>query len=291
MNQPVSEAITRKSASNLALAFILLPPEKRAGMSTLYAFCREVDDVADEESIPLATRREQLQQWRDDIRAACENGTPRFPVNQELKPVIQKYGLSFSLFDELIKGVEMDLDVTRYETFEQLEQYCYRVASVVGLLSIEIFGYRNPQCTEYAVHLGKALQLTNILRDVGNDAGRARIYLPLAELKRHGVTEADILEGRYSPAFAELAGTVAARARDYYRKAREALPREDRRAMVSAELMGSVYWRLLCKLERSHFNVLSLTPMRLSKPQKLFLILRTWFRHFTGAMVPNYGTP
>ena len=286
-----SQAITRKSASNLALAFILLPKAKRDGMSALYAFCREVDDVADEEAVPVEKRRAGLAAWRADIRRACEGAAPVFPVNQELQPFIRAHGLRFELFDELIQGCEMDLDTPRYGTLEQLELYCHRVASVVGLLSIEIFGYRNPACREYAVHLGKALQLTNILRDVRSDAERGRIYLPLAELKACNVTEAEILRYEYSERFAKLAARIAARAQDFYRLARATLPAEDRRAMVAAELMGSVYWRLLRKLEAKQFNVLGPEPTRLGKAQKLALILRTWLRFASGAMTPNYGTP
>src|SRR6185503_5916860 len=175
----VSQSITRKSASNLALAFILLPREKRSEMAALYAFCREIDDVADDESVPVNTRRAQLQGWREDVRKACEDAQPQFVVNRELQLVIQRRKLPFTLFDELLKGVEMDLDIRRYETLADLEQYCYRVASVVGLLSIEVFGYANPACRDYAIYLGKALQLTNILRDVRSDAERKRIYIPL----------------------------------------------------------------------------------------------------------------
>jgi len=177
-----SRAITKKSTSNLALAFVLLPKQKRDAMSALYAFCREVDDVADDETVPAERRRAQLAAWRDDVKRACENQPPQFLVNQELQPVIKQFRLPFGLFDDLIKGCEMDLDTKRYENFEALENYCYHVASVVGLLSIEIFGYKNPAARDYAVYLGKALQLTNILRDVKTDAARGRIYLPLAEL-------------------------------------------------------------------------------------------------------------
>src|SRR3954466_1393333 len=271
-----SRTITRKSASNLALAFVLLPRAKRDGMSALYAFCREVDDVADEETTPVQKRREQLSAWRADIQRACGSETPQFPVNRELQPVIRKYKLPFQLFEELIQGVEMDLDTQRYETYEQLELYCYRVASVVGLLSIEIFGYRDPACREYAVYLGKALQLTNILRDVRTDAERGRIYLPQSELARFNVTEKEILNFEYSGRFRALAESVAAQARKFYQLARETLPPEDRRSMVAAELMGSVYWRLLRKLERQQFNVFGPTPPRLSKGQKLLLIFRSW---------------
>jgi phytoene synthase len=286
-----SRTITRKSASNLALAFVLLPKARRDAMSALYAFCREVDDVADDESVPVESRREQLAAWRADVRRACGNETPQFLVNRELQAVIHQYHLRFEHFDDLIRGVEMDLDVKRYETYEQLETYCYRVASVVGLLSIEIFGYQNPACREYAINLGKALQLTNILRDVRTDAERGRIYLPLAELARCQVREEEILRFDYSPRFRQLAAGVAERARQFYQRARETLPAEDRRAMVAAELMGSVYWRLLRKLERREFNVFGPEPTRLSKGQKLLLILRTWCRFFSGAVSPNYGPP
>ncbi len=286
-----SRTITRKSASNLALAFVLLPREKRDGMSALYAFCREVDDVADDEAAPVQQRREQLVAWRADIRRACGGAGPQFAVNQELEPFIRRHRLPFALFDELLKGVEMDLDIKRYANYAELELYCHRVASVVGLLSIEIFGYQDPACRDYAVFLGKALQLTNILRDVRSDAERGRIYLPLEELVRFQVAPEEILRFEYSPRFRALAGSVAERARHFYRQARVTLPAAERRSMATAELMGSVYWRLLCKLERQQFDVFGPTPPRLSKGQKLLLILRAGFRVVSGAMSPNYGTP
>lgn len=285
-----SQAITRNSASNLALAFILLPKPRREAMAALYAFCREVDDVADEDAVPVEKRRAGLAAWRADIKRACDGGTPQFAVNRELQPVLKQFGLRYELFDELIQGCEMDLETTRYETAAQLERYCYRVASVVGLLSIEIFGYRNPKCRDYAIALGQALQLTNILRDVQNDAARDRIYLPQEELRNHAVTEAEILRGEYSERYARLAASVAERARNYYQTARQTLPAEDRRAMVAAELMGSVYWRLLGKLERRRFQVFTPAPVRLSRPHKLALILRAWLRHLCHRTNSDYGT-
>jgi phytoene synthase len=261
-----SRAITRKSASNLALAFILLPRPKRDAMSALYAFCRQVDDVADDESTPAGKRREQLAAWRTDIRRACENQPPQFVINQECQPVIRQFHLPFALFDELIKGCEMDLETTRYENFEQLELYCYRVASVVGLLSIEIFGYQHPATRDYAIYLGKALQLTNILRDVKNDAARGRIYLPRSELDHFNVRENEILTSKYTANYRALAASVAGLARNFYTLARQTLPPEDRGSMAAAELMGSVYWQLLKKLEASQFNVFVEQPVRISKP-------------------------
>lgn len=286
-----SRAITQKSASNLALAFILLPRGKRDAMPALYAFCREVDDVADEENVPAEKRRAQLAEWRADIKRACEIQSPQFPTNKDLQPVIQKFSLPFELFDELINGCEMDLDIKRYEDFEQLELYCYRVASVVGLLSIEIFGYKNPASRNYAVYLGKALQLTNILRDVKTDAERGRIYLPQSELKKFGVSENEILNSKYSENFSVLAESVAARAKHFYQLAHKTLPPEDRKSMVAAEMMGAVYWRLLEKMERQNFNVFGSHPLKLSKPHKLALIFQSWLRFTLGATNSNYGTP
>jgi phytoene synthase len=284
-----SRAITQKSASNLALAFVLLPKAKRDGMSALYAFCREVDDVADDESRPVPARREELAAWRVDVRRACGTESPQFLVNRELQPIIHQYHLPFAHFDALLHGVEMDLDIKRYENYEQLELYCYRVASVVGLLSIEVFGYQTPACRDYAIALGKALQLTNILRDVRSDAQRGRVYLPLSELARFKVSPEEILRLEYSSRFAALATSVAGRARHFYQLARETLPAADRRSMVAAELMGSVYWRLLRKLERQRFNVFGPELTRLSKGQKLLLILRSWWRFVSGTVSPNYG--
>ena len=194
------------------------------------------------------------------------------------------------MFDELLKGVEMDLEIQRYETLADLEVYCYRVASVVGLLIIEIFGYTNSACRDYAIYLGKALQLTNILRDVRNDAERGRLYIPRAECKRWGVSPDDILAGRYSPEYVRLAEHMADIAKSYYAKATETLPPADRRSMATAELMGSVYWKLLRKIERRRFNVFDAGETRLNKTQKLFLIFRMWYRVWRGKLLlPNCG--
>ena len=286
----VSEAITRKSASNLALAFVLLPREKRQEMAALYAFCREVDDIADDEATPAEVRAAKLDGWRNDVRKACEGGQPQFAVNRELQEVIQRRALRFEHFDELLKGVEMDLEKREYATLEELELYCYRVASVVGLLSIEIFGYTNPACRDYAVHLGKALQFTNILRDVRNDAERGRVYIPLDLCERFGVKPADILAGRYDANYVRLAQHMANLAKGFYQKATETLPPADRRSMATAELMGSVYWRLLRKIERRGFNVFEPGETRLNKVQKLFLVMRMWYRVWRGKLLlPNYG--
>jgi phytoene synthase len=284
------EQITRKSASNLAMAFIMLPREKRQGMAALYAFCRSVDDVADEDAKPVGQRRAELAAWREDVRAACApTGQPRFPVNCELQPVIAQYHLPFTLLDELIQGCEMDLDAPRYADYAALENYCYHVASVVGLLSIEIFGYRNPACKDYALHLGKALQLTNILRDVRVDAARGRIYIPEDERKRFGVTAEEIFRSEYSVRFHNLAASLAERARHFYKLAREILPPEDRRSMIAAELMAAVYWQLLRKIERRQYRVLDPELTRVCKAQKIALVLGSWLGLKTGLGGARYG--
>jgi len=289
VNAPVSTEITRKSGSNLALAFVLLTPEKRAAMSALYAYCRQVDDIADEDSVSVSGRAMELSRWREETQRACRGDEVSLPVLRELQPYIEKHRLPFQLFDELLIGVEMDLVTTRHADPASLETYCYHVASVVGLLSIEIFGYRDPVCRDYADALGKALQLTNILRDVGNDAQRGRIYLPLSDLEAHGVTEAEILQGQGSERFQALARTIAGRARGFYAKARATLPAQDRDSMMTAELMGAVYWRLLVELEKNQFPVLSPRPWRLSRARKLGIILRTWLGWKTGLRSNPYG--
>lgn len=289
MNPPVSDQITRKSGSNLALAFVLLPPEKRAAMSALYAYCRQVDDIADEDSVPVGRRAAELQRWRKETEEACAGREPTLPVLRELRPFIEKYRLPFRLFDELITGVEMDLVTVRYPDPASLEKYCYHVASVVGLLSIEIFEYTDPGCRLYADALGKALQLTNILRDVGNDAQRGRIYIPLSDLREYGVTEEEVLQGRGSDRFQALAREIDRRARGFFAQARQLLPERDRESMMTAELMGAVYWELLMKLEREGFPVLGPKPARLSRARKILMVLGSWCRWKLGFGVARYG--
>jgi len=284
-----SHAITRRSASNLALAFVLLPRPQRDAMAALYAFCRAVDDVADEDARPVAERRAALAAWRADIARACAGGTPEFPTNREFQPFIRRFQLPFALFDELLTGCETDLEKTRYADYAELDLYCHRVASVVGLLSVRIFGLAPPAGETYAIALGKALQLTNILRDVGNDAQRGRLYLPQSELLRFGVRAEEILAGEYSDRFAQLAGSVAARAGGFYAAARRALSPTDRRRAVAAELMAAVYWRLLRRLERAPTAMLFPVPQRLSRPRKLALILAAATRHWLGLPPLPYG--
>ncbi|HZX49331.1 MAG TPA: squalene/phytoene synthase family protein, partial [Nitrospirota bacterium] len=203
------------------------------------------------------------------------------PVTVELKPYIDKYCIPQKYFLELVKGVEMDLTINRYNTFEELHKYCYRVASVVGLICTEVFGYKNAETMGYAVDLGIAMQLTNILRDIKADAERGRIYLPTEDLRKFNYTESELISSQYNKAFVELMKFEAQRAWSYYRRAEKTLPREDRKAMVAGEIMRAIYSRILGKIEASKYNVYSSTP-QLSKLQKIYIAFSTWIRMTVG---------
>jgi phytoene synthase len=256
--------ITRQSKSNLALAFISLGRERRRDMMVFYAFCRVIDDIADETDASAEEKRRRLEQWRGWLRQATPD-EPSFAA--DVRALLAKYSIPAERLEEIIAGVEMDLQQARYATFEELRVYCYRVASVVGLVSIEIFGYRNPACREYAVQLGLALQTTNIIRDVNKDLQTGRIYLPQEDLAAFGYSEADLQDRKYDERFIRLMQFQAARARQFFTQAAAALPREDRRSMIAAEIMGSVYGALLRAMELDNFNVFA-KDYRLNKLQK-----------------------
>lgn len=273
-----ARSITRKSGSNLALGLMALPRGRREDMTVFYAFCRIVDDIADEPSAPVETRRAQLDAWRRSLEGAFE-GEP--PLAAEVRALIAKYRLPAGHFREIIAGMEMDLDGARYRTFEELRLYCYRVASAVGLVSIEIFGCKNPRSRDYALNLGLALQLTNIIRDVGEDwANGRRVYLPLEEMERFQYSTADLDARRQNEAFGELIRFQAGRAREFYGLAEEAFSHEDARALVAAEIMRNVYKKLLDKMERDGFRVLE-RRYSLGKAHKLAVVARgllaSWF--------------
>jgi len=261
------------SGSSFYYSFLFLPPERRRAITALYAFCREVDDVVDECS-DTQLARTKLAWWRMEIGKLFQ-GEPSHPVTKALRPSIEAFGVNEKQLNEIIDGMEMDLTQTRYLDFAGLERYCYHVAGAVGLLAAGIFGYSNPRTLEYAKNLGTAFQLTNIIRDVGEDARKNRIYLPVDELKRFDVPAADLLQARYSGAFAELMKFQAARANDFYRKAFDALPAEDRRTQRAGLIMAAIYRATLAEVERDGFKVLtqrtSLTPLR-----KLWLAWKTW---------------
>jgi len=274
VKSPTAETITRKSKSNLALAFAALPPERRRDITTFYAFCRVIDDIADEPGQPISEKERQLADWK---RALCEAFEDEPPLAAEVRALIAKYQLKQELLVELINGCEMDLTPVRYETGDDLLRYCYRVASVVGLVSIEIFGYKNPATQRYAVELGYALQWTNIIRDVAKDlANGGRIYLPLADLARFGITPEDLAERQGGPRFSELMAFEADRAEAFYAHAVAELPAEDRRSMAAAEMMRRIYHQLLGKMRRDGFRVFE-KDYRLGKIEKLWIVFRLLF--------------
>jgi phytoene synthase len=261
------------SGSSFYYSFLFLPPERRRAITALYAFCREVDDVVDECSdAQLAGAK--LDWWRGEI-ASLRAGQPQHPVMRALLPHTEPYQITAERLNEIVDGMAMDLTQTRYLDFAGLERYCYLVAGVVGLLAAGIFGYRNARTLEYARALGTAFQLTNIIRDVGEDARKNRIYLPIDDLQKFGVTAADILHARPSGHFTELMQFQARRAESYYARAFEALPAEDRRAQRPGLIMAGIYRQLLAEIERDGFKVLtqrtSLTPLR-----KFWIAWKTW---------------
>lgn len=259
-------SITRSSKSNFALAFLALPRERRADLTTFYAFCRIIDDIADAPHTPAAEKQLQLNAWR---RALGEAFAGEPPLAGEVRALMAKYRLQPELLGELVEGCAMDLAPVRYETFDDLLRYCYRVASVVGLASIEIFGCRAPGARDYAVTLGYALQITNILRDVAKDlANGGRIYLPMADLARFGVTPEDLAQRRGGPGFPALMAFEADRAEVLYARAVAEFPKEDRRALAPAEIMRRVYHRLLRKMRHGGFRVFE-HAYRLNRLEKL----------------------
>ena len=263
------------SGSSFYYSFLFLEPERRRAITALYAFCREVDDVVDECSDPELARR-MLAWWRNEV-AALYAGKPGHPVTQALAGALQKFMLPYEQLIEIIDGMEMDLNQTRYLDYQALHLYCYRVASLVGLLAAEIFGYQDRQTLKYAHDLGLAFQLTNIIRDVGEDARRGRVYLPLDELKHFAVPLSDILNSKYSDNFRRLMEFQIERAEQTYVQALAQLPQCDRKAQRAGLMMAAIYRSLLDEIKRDGCLVLdrrtSLTPLR-----KLWLAWRTWLR-------------
>ena len=263
------------SGSSFYYSFLFLPSERRRAITALYAFCREVDDVVDECSDP-AVARMKLAWWRNEV-AAVYRGTAQHPVARALSEIAPRFHLAETQLNEIIRGMEMDLDEHRYPSFEALRLYCHRVAGVVGLLSAEIFGYQDRRTLDYAADLGLAFQLTNIIRDVGEDVRRDRVYLPLDELQRFGVGVEDIERGRETDNFRRLMEFQIERALAYYRDAFAKLPEQDRAAQRTGTIMAAIYRTLLDEIRRDGCRVLthrtSLTPLR-----KLWIAWRTWVR-------------
>ncbi len=273
MDNHYVKTVARQSGSNFYVSFFSLPREKREAMTAVYAFCREVDDAVDDpaQKDPAG----EVARWKEEI-ARTYDGKPTFPLTRSLAQAIDHFDLSRLYFDGILQGVAMDLEHKRYATFESLSAYCFHVAGEVGLLCMEIFGYRSERLKAYAVKLGTAFQLTNILRDVGTDADRGRIYIPQDDLKRFGVEESDVLAKKATPHFRRLMAFEARRGRDFYREASVLPTAEERPALRAAEIMRAVYENVLDRIEKRNYNVFE-RRIRVPTPVKLYLAAKAWW--------------
>jgi phytoene synthase len=267
--------------TNFYYSFLVLPSAQRRAVIAVWDLCRAIDDAVDEPGIAAseAQIRSCVADWRAEVARVFEGGAPATPQGRALQPFVRAFSLSRQPFEDLIDGVAMDTGRRRYETFADLREYCYRVASTIGLVCIEIFGAR--EADRYAVDLGIALQLTNILRDVGTDLGRGRLYLPLDELERFGCSEDDLRAGRLTAAVIDLLRYQAVRARHYYARARSARPPGVARRLVAAEIMAAIYRAILDRIEARHYDVFS-TTVRVPRPQRAAIAATTWMRVLAG---------
>ena len=257
--------ITRASKSNLAFAFIAMSGVRRRDITTFYAFCRVIDDIADDNQRDPESKRRELALWRQSLRGEA---TAEPALAKPVRDLMSRYPITPEMLEEIITGVEMDIDLRRYATWDELRVYCHRVASAVGLVSIEIFGYRNPQCREYAIALGLALQVTNIIRDVARDLRADRVYLPSEDLARFDYAEEDLRNGVTDMRFMQLMNFEADRAEKFFAESTRLLPREDHRSMLPAEIMHSIYQALLRRMKLDNFRVFE-KDYRLSKTEKV----------------------
>jgi len=275
------QRFTNARTTNFYYSFVFLPPEKREAIEAVYAFARRSDDVADS-NLPVEEARRQMELCRLDLnrcyRPESNSDQSMTAELAALARAVHRFQIPRQHFEELLLGIEMDLSPQRYRTFQDLSLYCYRVASTIGLISIEIFGYRNLLTRKYAANLGMALQLVNILRDLQSDARRERVYLPEEDLERFGVSPAEFLQGKPGGRFTELMEFESDRARHYFALARQTLPAEDRRSMVIAEIMGAVYWQILKRIRERNYDVFG-DRVRLPRPLKLWIA----FSVFCGA--------
>jgi 15-cis-phytoene synthase len=263
-------------------SFLVLPAAKRQAIVAVWDFCRAVDDAVDE--APEGERETQVREWREELARCFDGGSPKTPQGRALQPLIPQFNLPRSAFEALIEGVEMDLHTSRYATFADLYEYCIRVASAVGLMCVEIFGCKHPASRQYAIDLGVALQLTNILRDVPGDLERGRVYIPLEDMSRFGCHEGDLGaeimhagHGVQSAAVRKLLAFQAERAREYYRRADTVLPRSDARRLVAARIMGAIYRGILRRIEAANYDVFS-RVIRVTRPRRALIAATTWAR-------------
>lgn len=266
--------------SNFFYSFLFLPKPKREAIIDVYGFCRAIDDIVDDigeksnGAEAYAKAQAELNKWREELDNLYA-GKPTRPIAIKLRRVLEQFPMPKEYFEEMINGCEMDLFRSRYETFDELYQYCYRVAAITGLMCIEIFTYRNPSARDYAINLGVALQLTNILRDLREDVARGRVYLPQEDLRRFGYTENDLASGKINDNFRRLMKFECERAKDYYRRAAQCLAEEDRPTMTAAVTMGKIYYRLLEQMESLDYDVFN-NHIRLHRPERFLIALSEW---------------
>ena len=269
--------IAKRSNSSFYYAFNLLSAEKRNAMNTVYAFCRRTDDIIDEGNDSHELKYEKLRKWRIELEKAL-NGNSGYPLFNKLSATINKFNIPIQPFYELLKGMEMDLQRNRYLTFDDLQLYCYRVASTVGLMCIEIFGYKHESTRDFAINLGIALQLTNILRDIKKDAEAGRIYLPKEDLKRFNYSEADLLNLTYNDNFTQMMKYEVNRAKNYFNKATESLNLDDKGKMYAARAMQHIYSRILEKIVDADYDVYN-NEVKASKLEKIWISLGVWAKY------------
>lgn len=256
--------------SNFYFSFLILPKPKREAIETIYAFCRTTDDIVDDAG-DEGEKYARLLSWMDELKRSLY-GASRYTLLNKLGTIIARFKIPVEHFYDLIRGMEMDLTKKRYETFEELEQYCYRAGSTVGLICTEVFGYKNDQTRQYAINLGIALQLTNILRDIKADAKRGRIYIPREDLRAFGYTEEDLLKNVYDKRFVDLMKFECDRAHLFFKKAKMFLAEEDKPLLSAARTMGNIYYLLLRRIEHIHYDVFS-KRVRLSSSIKFMVAM------------------
>lgn len=271
-----AELIEKNKRSNFYYSFLLLPKPKREAINIVYAWCRIADDIVDDEA-SVATKRQSLLQWAKEFELGL-SGNSRFHLVNTLSQIIKRFNIPLHHFNDLIKGMEMDLVKTRYETFEDLKLYCYRVASTVGLICTEIFGYKHEGAKVYAENLGIALQLTNIMRDVATDAKKGRIYLPQRDMDYFGYSEEELLAGKYNVKFKRMMMFQAERARSYFAEAINHLSNEDRPLFIAALIMQEIYFRLLQDIEKAEYNVFA-SRIKVSTAKKLLITASVWWKN------------
>ena len=273
----IAKEIAKKSKSSFYYAFNLLPAEQRDAMNTVYAFCRQTDDIVDEGTTSDNIKHDKLRKWRIELEKSLD-GQSDYQLINKLSKTIQNFNIPLEPFYDLIKGMEMDLQKKRYLTFNDLQTYCYNVASTVGLMCIEIFGYRHPSAKDFAINLGIALQLTNILRDVKKDAEKGRIYLPKEDLEKFNYHESDVFNNTYNDNFQRMMEYQVERAREYFNAATACLNREDKKAMFAARAMQHIYSRMLNKIVDADYNVYQ-NKIKISTFKKVGISLGVWAKY------------